>query len=176
MRRKARAEARCRFAYTLLLMRPFSGWLSVLVLVICSVLMSSPHTTLAQQRTPVTLTRIYTGSDGQTHAESLEIKLTPAAGRFAQFAQWWDQSQTAKVTSSHFVRWAPGFVQDWHPAAARRYVISLSGQGEVELPGGQKIPLQPGRVLLAEDLTGKGHVTRTLGNADWIVLFVQFEE
>ena len=159
-----------------MLMRLFSGWRPVSVLVLYSVLMLGPHTASAQQRTPITLTRIYTGSDGQTHAETVEMKLTPATGRYAQFAKWWEQSETVKVTSSRFIRWAPGFVQDWHPAAARRYVISLSGQGEVELAGGQKIALQPGRILLAEDLTGKGHITRTVGNADWIVLFVQFDE
>lgn len=121
-------------------MRLFSGWRPVSFLVLYSVLMFGPHTASAQQRTPVTLTRIYTGPDGQTHAETVEIKLTPVAGRFAQFAQWWEQSQSTKVTSSHFVRWAPGYMQDWHPAAARRYVISLSGQGEVELGGDKKLP------------------------------------
>jgi hypothetical protein len=157
-------------------MRSYLDWFPPSVLVLSFCLLSGPFMAFAQQRTPVILTRLYTGSDGQTHAEEVNLKLTPAAGRFAQFAQWWEQSETAKVTSSRFVRWAPGFVQDWHPAAARRYVVSLSGQGEIELAGGQKITLQPGRILLAEDLTGKGHITRTLGQADWIVLFVQFDE
>ena len=31
----------------------------------------------AQQRTPVTLTRIYSGSDGQTHAQQVDFKLMP---------------------------------------------------------------------------------------------------
>lgn len=127
----------------------------------------------AQQRSPVTVIRIYTGSDGQTHAEQVDVKLTPVAGTFAQ---WWEQSQTARVTSSQFVRLAPGFVQDWHLAGARRYLITLSGRGEVELAGGEKISLEPGRVLQAEDVTGKGHIARTLGKEDWIALFVQFDQ
>jgi quercetin dioxygenase-like cupin family protein len=127
----------------------------------------------AQQRSPVTVIRIYTGPDGQTHAEQVDVKLTPVAGKYAQ---WWEQSQTTKVTSSQFVRNAPGFVQDWHPAGARRYLITLSGRGEVELAGGEKILLEPGRVLQAEDVSGKGHITRTLGNEDWIAFFVQFDQ
>ena len=125
---------------------------------------------LSQQRTPVTLTRIYTGPDGQTHAEQIDVALAPNLlyGR--------EQSETVKAASSYFVRSPSGLVQDWHPANARRYVITLSGRGEVELGGGQRIPLEPGRVLLAEDLTGKGHITRNVGNADWTALFVQLDQ
>jgi hypothetical protein len=133
-------------------------------------------TVAAQQHTPVILTRIYTGSDGQTHTERVDIKLSPVAGMLAQYAQSREESQKTKVTSSQFVRFGPGYVEDWHPAAERRYVITLSGRGEVELPGGVKLPLEPGRVLQADDVSGKGHITRTIGQADWVALFVQFDE
>jgi quercetin dioxygenase-like cupin family protein len=86
-----------------------------------------------------------------------------------------EQSEAVKVTSVTLVCFAPGFFEDWHNAHARRYVITLTGRGEVELGGGQKITLEPGRVLLAEDLTGKGHITRAL-TADWTAAFVQVEE
>ena len=121
----------------------------------------------AQQRTPVSVTRIYSGPDGQTHAEQVDVTLAPGAifGR--------DESEMTIATSSYLVRFSPGIIQDWHPAAERRYLITLSGRGEVELVGGQKINLEPGRVLQAEDVTGKGHITRTASKEDWIVLFVQ---
>jgi hypothetical protein len=160
-------------------MKSIVGGLALTAFVSCFVLTWSAHDTrgaVARQRTPVSVTRIYTGSDGQTHAEPLDIRLVPVAGTLAQYAQSRDESQKAKVTSSQFVRFAPGYVQDWHPATARRYVITLSGRGEVDLPGGVKLPLEPGRVLQADDITGKGHVTRTVGQADWIALFVQFDQ
>ena len=100
----------------------------------------------AQQRTPVTLTRIYSGSDGQTHAQQVDFKLMPNslfAGR--------EQSETLRVTSSYVVRYPPGYLNNWHPASARRYVITLTGRGEIELTGRQKIPLEPGRLLQADD-------------------------
>jgi quercetin dioxygenase-like cupin family protein len=138
----------------------------------CVVVLNVPNgrsVVAAQQPTPVTVTRIYAGSDGQTHAEQVDVKLTlnPLFAR--------EQSETVKVTSSYLVRFPPGFLQDWHPAAERRYVITLSGQGEIELGGGQKLRLEPGRILQAEDVTGKGHITRTIGKTDWIALFVQFD-
>ena len=121
----------------------------------------------AQRHTPIMVTRLYTGPDGQTHAEQIDVRLTPNA-ESARF----EQSETVKATGLQFRRWAPGFVNDWHIAPKRQYVITLSGRGEVELTGGQKIPAQPGRVVLAEDLTGKGHITRALGTEDWITLAV----
>jgi quercetin dioxygenase-like cupin family protein len=82
------------------------------------------------------------------------------------------QSEAVKVTSANFVRFAPNFFEDWHPAHARRYVITLTGKGEIELGDREKITLEPGHVLLAEDLTGHGHIARAL-TADWTALFVQ---
>jgi quercetin dioxygenase-like cupin family protein len=59
-----------------------------------------------------------------------------------------------------------GKVQDWHNPAHRQYVVTRSGRGEVEIAGGQKILLSPGRVVLLENVTGKGHITRSKGSED----------
>jgi hypothetical protein len=48
----------------------------------------------------------------------------------------------------------------------RQYVVTLTGRGEVEIVGGQKIPLNPGRVILLENVTGRGHITRSMGSED----------
>ena len=74
------------------------------------------------------------------------------------------------------MRWSPGYVNYWHPARQRQYLITLSGRGELELVGGQKISLEPGRILLAEDVTGKGHITRALGTEDCILLLVHLAD
>jgi quercetin dioxygenase-like cupin family protein len=57
-------------------------------------------------------------------------------------------------------------------APRRQYVITLSGRGEVELIDGTKIELGPGSVDLAEDLTGKGHITRVIGNEDRVTIAI----
>jgi quercetin dioxygenase-like cupin family protein len=51
-------------------------------------------------------------------------------------------------------------------------VVVLSGRGEVEVAGGKKVQLAPGRVVLAEDVTGKGHVTRIGPDEDLVMLLV----
>ena len=115
----------------------------------------------AQQRAPLVVTRMYTGPDGRTHFEDIGGKLMPGG----------DSSEILQATSFRLQRSAPG-VNDWHPAPRRQYVIQLSGRREVEIDGGRKVTLNPGSVLLAEDVTGKGHITRTLGPEDTVSLTV----
>jgi uncharacterized cupin superfamily protein len=54
---------------------------------------------------------------------------------------------------------------DWHNAPRRQYVIMLSGQMEIQVGDGTVKRFGAGDVLLAEDLTGRGHTTRVAGDA-----------
>jgi hypothetical protein len=66
----------------------------------------------------------------------------------------------------------PGREIDYHPASRRQYVITLSGHAELVLSGGQTIQVGPGSIELAEDTTGKGHITRTVGTEDRVVILI----
>ena len=81
-------------------------------------------------------------------------------------------SASVNVTSAQFLRWPRGFVWAGHPASKRQYVIIVSGRGEVDVAGGKKVQLAPGRVLIAEDVTGKGHITRVGPDEDLVMLLV----
>jgi hypothetical protein len=119
----------------------------------------------AQKRTPISVTRIFTGADDQTHAEEIDVKLLPGGNSG-------ELSEMVKVTGLQFRRTPPNYFVDWHPAPQRQYVITLSGRGEIELVGGKKIPLGPGHILLAEDVTGQGHISRGVGTEDRVSLFI----
>ncbi|MFQ5931632.1 MAG: cupin domain-containing protein, partial [Nitrospiraceae bacterium] len=67
------------------------------------------------------------------------------------------------ATGIAFRRAPAGHVQDWHPAPRRQYVVTLSGQGEIEVGDGTVRSFGPGDVMLAEDTTGRGHITRVVG-------------
>ncbi len=112
---------------------------------------------------PMKITRLYTGSDGQTHAEEIEVKFG-AGGN--------DAFKLTAGAGAEIRRARPGRVADWHVAPRRQYVITLSGHGEVELIDGTKIELGPGSIDLAEDLTGKGHITRVIGNEDRVTMAI----
>lgn len=115
----------------------------------------------AQTPRAITMTRIYTGTDGQTHAMEVDLPLT-------------DGNATAmfKATGIQFRRTPPGTFSDWHVGPRRQFVITLSGRGEIGLAGGRKIELAPGKVELIEDLTGKGHTTRAVGTEDRVSIAI----
>ena len=115
---------------------------------------------VAQTRKPIMMTRIYTGPDGQSHAEEIEMKLTPNA------------TEMIKATGVEFSRRAPGSSNEWHTGPRRQFVITLSGRGEIEVAGGKKIAVGPGHINLIEDTTGKGHITRNLGSEDRIAITI----
>jgi quercetin dioxygenase-like cupin family protein len=116
----------------------------------------------AQNHKRVMITRLYSGPDGQTHAEEIEA-LSPEGGNVYKL-----MANSGAVLN----RAPPGRVADWHTAPRRQYVITLSGHGQVELIDGTKIDLGPGSIDLAEDLTGKGHITRVIGNEDRITISI----
>jgi hypothetical protein len=114
----------------------------------------------AQARKPIVMTRIYTGADGLSHAEEIEMTLDG------------NVSEMMKATSVEFSRRAPAPVSDWHVGPRRQFVITLSGRAEIEVAGGKKVAIGPGHINLIEDTTGKGHTTRNIGPDDRIVVTI----
>lgn len=148
-------------------MTPAQKWPATLVigaLCFAAGLAAGRDVASAQARKAVYVTRMYTGPDGQTHTEDVEAKFVMTSGR--------NVAPLMKITGAELHRTAAGTVQDWHPAPQRQYVITLSGRGEIEVSGGKKIALEPGHIELAEDLTGKGHITRAIGAEDRITLWL----
>jgi quercetin dioxygenase-like cupin family protein len=129
--------------------------------------MISGASRVAAQAPATTVTRLFTAADGQSHAEDTVIAWRPAKLR-AELKE----SESVKVTGAQFLRWPRGFVWAGHPASKRQYVIIISGRGEVDVVGGKKVQLAPGKVLLAEDVTGQGHTTRVGPDEDLVMLLV----
>jgi hypothetical protein len=74
--------------------------------------------------------------------------------------------QFSNSYASPHVRFAElpaGMSQTWHNAPARQIVVILSGQLEVGTSDGQTRRWRAGEAFLADDVTGKGHLTKTIG-------------
>ncbi|MQG76936.1 MAG: hypothetical protein FI703_06385 [SAR202 cluster bacterium] len=115
------------------------------------------------------VTRIYAGSDGKSHFEEVDLNFKPRAE---------GQSEGTPVSNAKeafFTRQDVGYVLDWHTAPGRQYVITLSGQGEIEVGDGSKKLFEPGDVLQAEDTTGQGHVTRVVGDHPRTMMWVPLD-
>ncbi|MFN8558996.1 MAG: hypothetical protein U0531_17200 [Dehalococcoidia bacterium] len=109
--------------------------------------------------------RIYAGPDGESHFEDVEVAAAP--GGVAS-----DLSEVIPATGVIFRRSRADQYVDWHPAPRRQFVITLSGEAEIVASDGEVRRIGPGTVMLADDTTGKGHITRGIGTADRLSLFV----
>ena len=138
------------------------------VMVLTSMARTDDDVVAAQTRKPVVLTRIYTGPDGQTHSEEIELTLTGTPLNEA--------SEMFKVTGAEVRRYQPGYFNDWHPAPRRALIVTLTGRGEIELADGKKISQGPGHILLAEDTTGKGHIARVVGSEERVTIQLPLAE
>jgi len=58
----------------------------------------------------------------------------------------------------------------WHVAPQAQYIVYLEGEVEVIASGGEKRIFKAEDVLLAADLTGKGHTSRTLTEGKALVI------
>ena len=129
---------------------------------------------VAQGRKPVVITRIFTGPDGLAHAEDIELKLgTRGASEMlkATGAEFSVRPPTPGANPSNTAASAasdPG----WHTGPARQFVITLTGNSEVEVSAGVHVLAGPGHINLIEDTTGKGHITRNFGPDDRIALTI----
>lgn len=107
--------------------------------------------------------RLYTGADGDSHMEKLELTTHPELTAL----------QGAKGVV--FRASPPGYFSDWHTAPRRQYIITLSGEAEIGLRDGTTYRLGPGDVNMAEDLTGRGHTTRVVGNVPRVTATIHMD-
>ena len=108
--------------------------------------------------------RVYTGADGESHFEDLPPE---------PLALIVNHLGDGPITLH--CRPSPSF-SDYHQAPRRQYVVNLSGLAEFETADGSTRRLSPGDVLVAEDLTGHGHIARSIGEAFRVSLAIPLAE
>jgi len=95
--------------------------------------------------------RLYSGDDGESHMEELDLADHP------------ELANLRGASGIAFKSYPPDYFSDFHVAPRRQYVINVAGENEIELGDGTVFRFGPGHVMLAEDLTGRGHITRVVG-------------
>lgn len=103
----------------------------------------------------ITITRVYSDSNGESHFEDFEVPLQNK-GEIGFLSE----DETAK--SIVFREVNPSYDYDFHNAPDRQYIILLDGGVEIETSLGEKRTFNTGSVLLVEDTTGKGHKTKNI--------------
>ena len=98
------------------------------------------------------IVRVYSGDDGESHFQDIAPEeMVAIAKRLGE-----GDIQLIERPATSFV--------DYHTAPRRQYVLHLLGAAEYETADGTKVQMEPGDILIAEDLTGHGHIARSLGD------------
>jgi hypothetical protein len=112
------------------------------------------------QPKPFMMQRVYTGTDGLSHVENIELNA---------------QSVMEKVTGARVSVSQPGTFSDYHVGPERRYIINLTGGGQLQVAEG-KVDLPAGTIEYIDDLTGKGHTTENVGKEPRLSIHLQFAD
>jgi hypothetical protein len=104
----------------------------------------------------VKVTRVYTGDDGRSHFEDLELPSVEVHRPHMPL------TGAVPVTAAMFPLAKAGTALERHTAPRRQLLINLCGSSEIECGDGTRRRFGPGDVVLADDLSGEGHITRVL--------------
>ena len=118
--------------------------------------------------------RIYTDEDGETHFEDVTVETRYEDSSFS--AGGWLVSPPVPVTGMIFRRVTVEHGEEPHVAPRRQFIVHLAGEAETQVSDGETRRFGPGSVLLVEDVTGKGHITRRVGDVVRETLFLPLAE
>lgn len=115
--------------------------------------------------------RIYSDNEGESHFEDISIDLTPVD--FAPPAPPLNIASPFETERMILCTIPADWFGNWHPTPRRQFYIQLSGELEVEVSDGEIRRFSAGSLVLLEDTTGKGHLTREMGSKGVNAVFVQ---
>jgi quercetin dioxygenase-like cupin family protein len=110
---------------------------------------------------PLAYVRVYSDASGASRFADDEF-----AFHLADFAPPAPPVSVTGVQSAEgvvFLSSPSGWFGDWHPAPRRQFIFVLAGTLEVEVSDGETRWFGAGSVVLVEDTSGQGHVTRVTG-------------
>ena len=119
-------------------------------------------------------TRIYADKEGETHFMDVEVDLESVD--IAPPAPPVNLSPYSPATQYAFSVFPSGWDGGWHSTPYKRIFFILSGESEAQVSDGEVRRFSAGSILLAEDISGKGHLSRVIGSKDMVVALVQLPD
>ena len=111
---------------------------------------------------------IYADADGESHFRDVEIA-------WAQQGLGGRMSDRLPATGVIFRETGGDYALDWHNAPRRQYIVNLDAAVEITVSDGETRVIGAGEVILAEDVTGKGHISRAVSGAVRRSLFIPLD-
>lgn len=111
------------------------------------------------------LPRIYTDANGHSLLDEVDLKMTGPGGAEAAAGVYFQRIQAARQDVTHWQigHALPGHFVDFTPMPANTLIAVFSGQMHMTVSNGEERQLARGDLMLAQDLTGQGHMTRFVG-------------
>lgn len=119
-------------------------------------------------------TKIFADEEGETHFKDVEVELESVD--YAPPAPPLNLSSFNPAKQYALAVAPPGWFGDWHPTPCRQILFYLSGEVEVQVSDGEVRRFGAGSIVLVEDTTGKGHVSRVVGSMENVVAFLQLPD
>ena len=111
---------------------------------------------------------LYVDASGETHFRDIEV-------------EWVEERNFSKLsarlpaTGIIFRETSADYDLDWHPAPRRQYIINLDGGVKITASDGESRIIGAGEVLLVEDTSGKGHLSKSVSGKLRRSIFVPIE-
>ena len=99
---------------------------------------------------------LYTDTDGQSHFRDIEVE-------WVESHDFSKLSARLPATGIIFRETSGDYDLDWHPAPRRQYIINLDAGAQLTASDGEARVIGAGEVILVEDVTGKGHLSKSVG-------------
>jgi len=116
--------------------------------------------------------RIFADEEGCSHFETKTIDLEEQ--NYAPPAPSLNTSLMESADNSVFLELPIGWYGDWHPTPVRQWLILITGTCEFEAGDGEKATRKAGDVVMLDDLIGKGHQTKVLGEESVRIAAIHF--
>ena len=111
---------------------------------------------------------LYTGDDGLSYFKDVEVPMTDRG-------QGTELSELFAAKGMIMRRNTADYQLDYHPAPRRQFIFNLTGTVEIVASGGETRQFGPGSIMLADDTTGKGHISKAL-TPERVSIFVHVDE
>jgi hypothetical protein len=99
---------------------------------------------------------LYTDANGESHFRDIEVE-------WVETRNFSKLSRRLPATGIIFRETSGDYDMDWHPAPRRQYIINLDAGAELTASDGESRVIGAGEVILVEDITGKGHLSKSVG-------------
>lgn len=111
---------------------------------------------------------LYEDEDGESHFRDIEIEWAEERGASKYAAR-------LPATGIIFRETSGDYDLDWHPAPRRQYIINLDAGAKLTASDGESRVIAAGEVVLVEDVSGKGHLSQSVGGQLRHSIFVPIE-